>query len=891
MSYAKNPKPSHGTVGGPRTDDSREATTELDAAAGKRGTATEFDPVRKGGSATLRVGAVARAESSGAVEGEVIDGRYELVERIDGNRGAFGEVWEAHDGEFDRRVALKILKAKMCRPEVLDRFQLEKQVIARMEHPNIARVFDGGALRDGRPFLSMELLREARTLTAYCDEERLSVEARLRVFMQICRAVHHAHERFVLHRDLKPSNILVVTEDGVPVPKVIDFGIAKVLAEGDFTADGAQTIEGSIKGTPRYMSPEQTRTRDVEMTARSDIYTLGVILYELLAGDTPLPHEKTRSSDAIDLFARIREEEPRSLRLAAVAKAAELAAARRVAAMRLLRLLRGDLEVIARRALEKEPARRYDSAADLAADVQRYLDDEPILAQPPSAWYRLKKFTRRHRAGVTAATVVLVALVATAAISTQSYFAVRTAFGRESAARQVAEERKTEALREKQRAVEARAVAEKKEAEALVSRNAALVARGQAEDLINYMLFNLREQLEPLGRSRLLDGVSLKAEEYFEKQPVETDDETLERNRAVMHYNRGRLLLAQGDVTGAVSAFRQARQAMDARLGKKDEPPRRLDAATAAHGLGLALRASGAGEEARPLFEQGLEFLRGRSATRDGEAVRVLAANLEQLGELEDRAGRPEEALKFFREQEDRLRELSQTAPTDRRVAVALAIAGEKVGGALDRLGRPEQALPKYEEEVRLLRTQAAESFDDLMLRRSLSVALEKQGNALLALKRPEEARSLFEARLRESELLSRVDPRNRDFQRDLAVAHQGLAAALAALGRRGEALAEAREDLRLAEALAAKYPDDPVLQRDLAGSHYAFGLLGLRGAPPRTAEIDEAKQHLAKSRGLLQALVANGKIDVLGQRLLGALEAAFADLEKVARPAARAER
>ena len=819
-------------------------------------------------------------------DGDEVGGRYVLIGVGDYKaplgQGAFGEVWQAHDSEFDREVALKILKPRMCRPAVLLRFELEKQVVARMEHPNIAKVYEGGTFKDGRPFLAMELIR-GKTLTDFCNGRQLAVAERLRLFVQICRAVHHAHERFVLHRDLKPSNIMVVEQDGVVVPKVIDFGIAKVLEEGEFSADPAPTQEGSLKGTPAYMSPEQTRGNE-GLTARSDIYTLGVILYELLTGDTPLSHDRTRKLDFVSVISAIRNEEP-SFPSATVTKRDVTPSRAKLKCglppARLSRHLRGDLDVIVLRTLEKEPARRYASAAELAADIERHLGNEPILARPPGAWYRAGKFVRRHRAATAAAAAVLAALVATAAVSTWSYFSVNAALGRESVARLEAVQKRREADIERVKADAAKAVAEQKEAEARMARDAAIVARGEAEDLINYMLFDLREQLEPLGRSRLLASVAEKAEQYFSKQTTLTDNDSLARNRAVMFYNRGRILLAQGAVAQALTAFQKARAAMEKRSREADDAARRFDLATASHGLGLALRASGTPDEARPMFEESLPFLRSRHAEHDADAGRLLAANLEQLGEMKLRAGKPDAALELFREQEARARELRAAALREKRTALALAVACEKVGGAWQQLGRPDEALPKFEEEVALLHALAGESLDDLMLRRSYIVSLEKLGNVLLALKRPEEARKHYEERLRESEVLARVDPRRIEFRRDLAVAHQRLSVALLQLGRNAEALDHARTDLQLTATLAGENPLDAGIRGDLAASRFQVGLVLLKDNAMTPARLNEAKDELEQAAKILRSLATDGKIDQRGITVLAELEKALTDLAK----------
>ncbi|HEV7405093.1 MAG TPA: hypothetical protein VGO11_19270 [Chthoniobacteraceae bacterium] len=447
---------------------------------------------------------------------------------------------------------------------------------------------------------------------------------------------------------------------------------------------------------------------------------------------------------------------------------------------------------------------------------------------------------------------------------------------REQVARQKAVTAEKAEAHHRKAAEIARNLAEEKETEARTARDAALLARGEAEDLLNYMLFDLRQQLEPLGRSRLLASVSEKAEQYFAKQPVLAGDGSLERNRAVMYYNRGYILLAQGDVPGAVAAFRSARTGTEARLKEKDDAERRLDLATASHGLGLALRASGEVEPARALFE---EILRSLAEQHDANATRLLSATLEQLGELQLRAGQAPAAEASFLEQESRLRELAKSAPEDPRTLRALAIACEKVGGVLQLSGRLDESLAKFQEEVDLLRTLSGQHLDDLILRRNLAVALEKLGTLQLALHRLEDAKPQFEERLRESELLERVDPRRLEFRRDLAVAHQRLAGVLLALHDLPGARSHAQTDLELTRGLAAEYPVDPGIQGDLAASKCQLGFLILKSGPPTAARVAEARGRLEQSAEILRKLAAAGQSDERGKAVLKEIEKALREL------------
>jgi tetratricopeptide (TPR) repeat protein len=322
-----------------------------------------------------------------------------------------GTVYLAEQEEpIRRQVALKLIRAGMNTREVVRRFESERQSLALMSHPHIARVLDGGATDDGRPYFVMEYVPGA-PLTAFCDQQRLEPRARLALFVQVCQAVQHAHQRGIIHRDLKPSNVLVSLQDGRPEPKVIDFGVARAIERN--LGDTAFTQIGEIVGTPAYMSPEQAGSGlDVDTT--TDVYSLGVILYELLVGTVPHDPDALRRAGPRGLPQMLRESEPGlpSTRLLTMGVTAQEVARRRSTDVTSLkRQIQGDLDWITFKAMEKERARRYQSAAELAADVERYLDDKPVAARPPSARYRMSKFAARHKAGVAAAAAVLLALL------------------------------------------------------------------------------------------------------------------------------------------------------------------------------------------------------------------------------------------------------------------------------------------------------------------------------------------------------------------------------------------------------------------------------------------------------------------------------------------------
>ena len=311
-----------------------------------------------------------------------------------------------------RQVALKVVKAGMDTRQVIARFEAERQALAVMDHPSIAKVHDAGTTDTGRPYFVMELVR-GLSITRYCDEHHLTPRDRLGLFVHVCQAVQHAHQKGIIHRDLKPSNVLVAELDGRPLPKVIDFGVAK--ATGPKLTDLTLLTEmGTIVGTMEYMSPEQAELNNLDVDTRADVYSLGVILYELLTGSPPLSAAQLRGAAFDQILRMIREVEPPkpSTRLSSAAELPSIAANRQLEPRRLTRLIHGELDWVVMKCLEKDRARRYATANGLAADLLRYLADEPVMAAAPSAAYRLRKFVRRHRASVSAAAAIAVVLVA-----------------------------------------------------------------------------------------------------------------------------------------------------------------------------------------------------------------------------------------------------------------------------------------------------------------------------------------------------------------------------------------------------------------------------------------------------------------------------------------------
>ena len=343
-------------------------------------------------------------------------GPYRILERV--GDGGMGVVYRAEQQEpIRRQVALKLIKLGMDTKSVVARFESERQALALMNHPNIAGVLDAGASERGRLYFVMEYVPGV-PITEYCDTNRLGTRDRLELFMQVCEGVQHAHQKGIIHRDIKPSNVLVAVCDGKAVPKIIDFGVSKAVGQR-LSERTVYTELGQPIGTPEYMSPEQAEMSGLDVDTRTDVYSLGMLLYELLVGTLPFDPTEFRQSGYDEIRRRIREDEPSrpSRRVSAIGAAStEHAERRRTDPTGLRRQLRGDLDWIVMKALEKDRTRRYASPSELAADIRRHLDDEPVLAGPPGAAYRVGKFVRRHRLGVAFATTLLGLLIAFAVV-------------------------------------------------------------------------------------------------------------------------------------------------------------------------------------------------------------------------------------------------------------------------------------------------------------------------------------------------------------------------------------------------------------------------------------------------------------------------------------------
>jgi serine/threonine protein kinase/tetratricopeptide (TPR) repeat protein len=672
-------------------------------------------------------------------------GPYRLMEQI--GEGGMGLVFVAEQQQpVRRKVAVKVIKPGMDSRQVIARFEAERQALALMDHPHIAKVLDAGATASGRPYFVMELVK-GKPITEYCDEHRLTPRERLGLFVDVCQAVQHAHQKGVIHRDLKPANVLVASHDGTPVAKVIDFGIAKAVGE-PLTDKTVYTTFMQLIGTPLYMSPEQAGQSDLDIDTRTDIYALGVLLYELLTGTTPFDWERLRDVGYDEIRRIIREEDPPkpSARVSTLAQAATTVwDNRRSDPKRLGRLLRGDLDWIVMKALEKDRSRRYETANGLAMDVRRYLNDEPVLAGPPGAGYRLRKLVRRHRGPVLAGALLIAALLAGLAGTTWGMVRAEWAWQDAETARLGEVEARRQALaradaeaRQRQRADDERdrAEEEKRVAEA-VQRFLQIGLLRQADPFTQAEAlrragggFEARENptvKELLDRSAL-ELTADKVEARFPKQP---------RVQAEVLHTVGRSYLGVGEYQKAIAHLTRAWDLMSSALG-----PNHRHTLAALHSLAVAKRRAGKPAEAIVLFEK----VHAAAAATLGPEHPSTLTTLDNLAGAYLEAGKTPRAIALFEEVRDaRVAKLGANH-------LHTLITQDNLAAAYRKAGRPADAVALLERvRVAILAEAGPEHPSTLSALDNLAGAYREVGRTADAITLYEQVRAACEAKLGEN--------------------------------------------------------------------------------------------------------------------------------------------
>jgi serine/threonine-protein kinase len=712
-------------------------------------------------------------QTVGEKPGDII-GSHTLIELI--GDGGFGRVWVASQEEpVKRRVALKILKPGVDTDEVVSRFRQEWQSLAMMDHPGIARIFDAGTTPAGRPYFTMELVH-GQPITTYCDSRGLSLEERLQLFIKVCLAVQHAHQKGVIHRDLKPSNILICEEDGSPSPRIIDFGVARILdqrtAERTFVTRVHQII-----GTPGYMSPEQLESDGRDLDTRTDIYSLGVILYEMLTGTQPFENESLAQAAHEAILRKVREEMPThpSRRVTALSgnRATAIARHRSLPPDRLRAALRGDLDWITLKCLEKDRQRRYDNVGSLAEDIRHHLEDLPVTARPPDRGYLLALAIRRNRLAFTLGLITLAALIAAVCASTLFF------------------------LRERNARVQSETL--RREAEA--ARDSAARARGSAEEIITYLFRDLRTKLMPLGKLDLLESIGSTAEGYYQNLPPGERNLATELQRCEVLFLNAGVLFQRNELPKAVGLYQEGLAILERATAR--EPDNRLGLQLQAlfiSRMADALGAQGHAAESLAMRQRELELTRvlAKGEPANSEQQLNLCIALRKLAERLALEGRHAEAHTIM----DECLALSGAMYPDH-----LPFAYRVLGDWESRDGNHQAAIATYRKALAGFEIYADRSPDNINSLRSAVHCRINLAQALFHTGQTQEGRGELRTARKITQRFSRVDPTNGDVRGDLGNIHTISGMFRLAGGEHALALVDFQEALNLYSRLARKDP------------------------------------------------------------------------------------
>lgn len=835
----------------------------------------------------------------GCVVGERI-GPYKLIQEL--GEGGMGTVWLAGQSEPVRRqVALKVIKAGMDTAMVIARFEAERQALALMDHPNIAKILDAGATAAGRPYFVMELVKGI-PITKFADQERLTPTERLELFIPVCQAVQHAHQKGIIHRDLKPSNVIIGLYDGRPIPKIIDFGVAKATQQ-QLTDCSFFTGIGNIVGTLEYMAPEQAELNNLDIDTRADIYSLGVILYELLAGSPPFSSKQLRSAAFTEMLRVIREVEPPkpSTKLSSSDELPNIAANRKLEPARLTKIVHGDLDWIAMKCLEKERGRRYDTANELALELQRFLANQPVLAGPPSARYRLRKFVSRNRAAVVAAGILLGSLVVgIAGIAWQAHL---TELARQDAVAQskIADGARIEAEAKR---VAAEVATKRAEANFRLAFSAfddmvhgiqnKLANRPDTQDVRKELLENAQKGLQVLLKNesrgdrgdsalnwahfrngdifRTLGNSALALQQYrmgYDRAKAQCEVNpnlvTAQHDLCVALQRLGEITQQMGNPSAALEYYQQS-HAIRERLAKS-EPENLLNQRNlliSFNSLGMLSRQLGQVTNAREYHRQNLEISE-RLANADPmnvEAQLDLIRALENLGDLSLQLSNVSDALNYYRRDLEVIQRLVTAIPHDSQAKRSMGTSLLRLGDVTRQMGNTTAATDYYRQCLIVRERLVKDDPKNVEVLRDLSVSLNRLGDMKRQQGNSKDALEYYRRSLEIRERLARTDTKNLEAQRDLSVSLSKLGDMSMQLGNVPVALEYYQHSLDVRERLAKSDPRNTEAQRDLSIIANKLGDLALK-----TGDAPGALKYFRASHDIRERLAKADTKDVRAQR------------------------
>jgi serine/threonine protein kinase/tetratricopeptide (TPR) repeat protein len=782
----------------------------LEAAASERGMLDNITAAVE-----MKNGNAARGSASAPslALGSLIAGRYRLLELI--GEGGMGEVFVAEQIEpVRRKVALKLIKPGFDSRAVLARFEKERQALAIMDHPHIAKIFDGGVTELGRPYFVMEYLKGS-PITEYCDSVRMPIRERLQLFRSACDAVQHAHQKGVIHRDLKPSNILVALYDDKPVVKVIDFGLVKSVAPAP--EDQTQvTGHAMLVGTPLYMSPEQAQQNNLDIDTRSDVYALGVVLYELLTGSTPIERERFKKTAWNEAMRMIREVDPPtpSTRISSTDALPSVAALRQLEPARLSKLVRGELDWIVMKSLEKERNRRYESASALEKDIASYLQGDAVSASPPSKIYRLRKFARRNKVAIGTTVIVFGALTIGLGVAVYGLYQASYSANQERLAKTDAQEKQKDAEKQK-----LRAEAREKDAIDAVKKFADAVAN-------NPELKNSPE-LDSLRKTLLKEPHA-----FFKSlmQRMEEEGRTQEESlvqMALIVFDTGVLSRAIGDQQDAAHSFEMAKRIWE-RLAREypTVTEYQKDLATCQNNLGVLYRSMGQLAEAQIAYEAAMEIRERLTKAHPTvtEYQKDLAQFQNNLGIFFQETGKLAEALAAHEAAKEINERLVREHPSVPKYQCDLAQCRENLGRYFYSTGRTSEAVAELD-SAKTIREQLVKDHPaELQYQSDLASSYGWHGAVLHRMRKSVEALAAHEAATAILQQLVRNNPTVTDYKASLAGSHMSCGQEFGRLDKLAEALGAYRASKDIYESLAKDHPSILAYQHALALCHACIG-------------------------------------------------------------------